>query len=271
MLLAAAGLLLLHMLLLASAPPVIRHLEVKASGWPTGATPVRVVLLSDLHVENRGDTPARLAATVRQVNGLQPDLVLIAGDFKGDSINLWGRPPFGTRRYDLAHTIAPLAGLRAPLGVVASVGNHDITWQARLGDALAKMGIALLDNQAERRGPLLILAVGDHFSHHSDLPAALASARGLGGWPVVLTHSPDLAPDLPRGFNLMLAGHTHCGQIAPPLIGALQTQSIYGRRYACGVVREGPRTTVIGAGLGTSTVPLRLGASPDLWVIDITP
>lgn len=69
----------------------------------------------------------------------------------------------------------------------------------------------------------------------------------------------------------MLAGHTHCGQVALPLIGPLSTMSRYGRRYACGVVREGARTLVVTAGLGTSGIPLRLGAVPDMWLVEIGP
>ena len=69
----------------------------------------------------------------------------------------------------------------------------------------------------------------------------------------------------------MLAGHTHCGQIRLPLIGAVSTMSEHGERYACGRVDEGGRTLIVGAGLGTSILPLRLGARPDLWLVTIGP
>jgi hypothetical protein len=69
----------------------------------------------------------------------------------------------------------------------------------------------------------------------------------------------------------MVAGHTHCGQIALPLIGPISTMSRYGRRYACGVIREGGKTLVVGAGLGTSVLPIRIGVPPDLWVLELGP
>lgn len=69
----------------------------------------------------------------------------------------------------------------------------------------------------------------------------------------------------------MVAGHTHCGQIALPLVGAIETASDYGKRYVCGIVREGGRTLIVGAGLGTSMVPLRIGARPDMWLIELGP
>ena len=69
----------------------------------------------------------------------------------------------------------------------------------------------------------------------------------------------------------MLAGHTHCGQIRLPLIGAVSHHVRYGERYACGRIDEGGRTLIVTAGLGTSILPLRLGARPDLWLVTIGP
>jgi predicted MPP superfamily phosphohydrolase len=74
-----------------------------------------------------------------------------------------------------------------------------------------------------------------------------------------------LSPYVP----LMVAGHTHCGQIRLPLVGALVTMSEHNDRYACGVVRERGRTLVVSAGLGTSILPFRLGAVPDVWEITL--
>lgn len=67
----------------------------------------------------------------------------------------------------------------------------------------------------------------------------------------------------------MLAGHTHCGQIRLPFLGTVSYMSEYGAKYACGVVFENGKTLIVGAGLGTSILPLRLGAVPDMWSITI--
>ena len=87
----------------------------------------------------------------------------------------------------------------------------------------------------------------------------------------MLSHSPDPFPALHGDVTLMLAGHTHCGQIQLPFLGALFTESRYGRRYACGRMEEYGHTLIVSAGLGTSIVPLRLGARPDLWLITLGP
>ena len=120
-------------------------------------------------------------------------------------------------------------------------------------------------------GPVAVGGLDDDFTDRADLAATLAALSNLEGPKLILSHSPDPFADPAPDVFLMLAGHTHCGQIAPPLIGPLSTMSDYGRRYACGVVREGGRTLVVTAGLGTSGIPLRLGAVPDLWLVEVGP
>ncbi len=102
---AAIGLLALHMVLLASAMPVVRHLTVHARNWPVGAPPLTLVLVSDLHVATPGDSPEHLARVVAQVNALQPDLVLIAGDFLSNGELLARSAPVDA-------AVAPLRGMR---------------------------------------------------------------------------------------------------------------------------------------------------------------
>ena len=119
------------------------------------------------------------------------------------------------------------------------------------------------------RGPVTVAGIGDDFSHHDDIAATMRAARATGRPIVVLTHSPDLAPALPRDAAVVLAGHTHCGQ-AYLFARRLSPQvSRRGDRYLCGVKREAGRTVVVTAGLGTSGAPFRLGAPPDLWLLTL--
>jgi predicted MPP superfamily phosphohydrolase len=86
-----------------------------------------------------------------------------------------------------------------------------------------------------------------------------------------MSHSPDVAPLLPPDMPLLLAGHTHCGQIVLPFYGPLASVTRYGERYRAGVRREHARTVVVTCGLGTSGLPFRFGAPPDLWLITLGP
>lgn len=246
--------------------PVVRRAAIALPDWPAGAAPVRAVLLSDVHIGTAAMDAARLDRIVGQVNALRPDIVLIAGDF------IYGHAPDSASRLGEA-MVAPLSRLRAPLGVVAALGNHDHwTGPAAVRDQLRRAGaIVVADNAAIARGPLALGLVGDDFTGRADLPATVVAMRRLAGARVILTHSPDIAPDLPDEVSLLLAGHTHCGQVVLPLLGPVSEVSRFGPRYRCGVRREGGRTVVVTAGLGTSGGPFRLGAPPDLWLLEFGP
>ena len=249
----------------ATLDPAVRRTDVELAGWPAGAPPVKAVLISDLHVIGPDMPPERLARIVAQINALHPDLVLIAGDFVSDR-------RFATQRYDARAAVAPLARLRPRLGTVAVLGNHD-HWRdaAAVRAALTAAGVRVLGNQAVRIGPLAVGGLDDAVTRHDNLRRTLAAMDRLNGPKLLLSHDPDLFPALPPQVGLMLAGHTHCGQIRLPIVGALSTGSQYGQRYACGRADEGGRTLIVGAGLGTSIVPLRLLAPPELWLITIGP
>lgn len=242
--------------------PVVRRAEVPIAGL---RAPLRLVLLSDIHVEAPDMPPERLVRIVAQVNALEPDLVLIAGDFISEKYA-------GTHLYSMRAAIAPLAGLKARFGTVAVLGNHD-HWNDAPGAraALAEAGVRLLSNQAAAIGPLAVGGLDDDFTGRANLPATLRALRALPGPRIILSHSPDPFAVLPTDVPLMLAGHTHCGQVALPFFGAVKTMSRYGKRYACGIIREGGKTLIVGAGLGTSGLPLRLGAVPDLWLVTLRP
>jgi hypothetical protein len=247
-----------------TSDPVVRRTAVALPGWPAGAPPLRALLLSDLHVGGPDMPPSRLARIVAQANALRPDIVLIAGDFVSDKRS-------GTRTYSYDEIVAPLKGLRARLGTFAVLGNHD--WWRDAGEAragLRQAGIVVLDNDAVAVGPLSLGGLDDAFTDHDRLEPTLAAMRSLPGARLLLSHSPDPFARLPGDVTLMLAGHTHCGQISLPLIGPPATFSDYGRRFACGIVREEGRTLIISAGLGTSVLPLRFGARPDMWLVDLS-
>jgi predicted MPP superfamily phosphohydrolase len=212
----------------------------------------------------------RLNAIVDSVNRTRPDLVLIAGDF------VVGHDRAGAAAR-AAQLQQPLSRLRAPLGVIAVLGNHDHwTDPGAVQSALVRAGIIVLTNRAVRRGPLAVIGVDDAFSHHDDIAAAISSWKRIGGTPILLTHTPDVVQRLGREIPLVMAGHTHCGQVVLPWIGPPVTRSplqhwrrLYDPRYRCGVVRDAGRIVIVTAGLGSGTSPIRIGAPPDWWLLKL--
>lgn len=261
----AAALLLLYMYSVALGDPVVRRAAIALPDWPAGAPPIQVLFLSDSHVAGPDMPPKRLSRIVAGLNGLRPDLVLIAGDFVSDK-------RLSTRRYGGIEAISPFGRLKARLGVYAVYGNHD-HWRG-LGEIKAGLNAArirLLDNGAASVGPLSLGGVDDAFTSHDNIRATVDAMRHRAGARVLLSHSPDVVPAVPPDISLILAGHTHCGQIRLPLIGAVATMSDYGERFACGLSSHGHTRVITSAGLGTSLAPLRLGAVPDVWLITLGP
>lgn len=244
--------------------PIVREATLSVAGWTEGDAPLRVLLLSDIHVAGPDMPPARLRKIVEQLNRLKPDLVLIAGDFVSEK-------RLATHIYSPEEIIAPLAGFRARLGVVATLGNHDHWYgSTELDAALRRHGIELLSNRATERGPLVILGIDDDFTGHDDVPGTFAQLASLSDKPrILLTHSPDIVPDLPEPVAAVFAGHTHCGQIALPIYGPISYLSRFGDRFGCGAIDDAGQRVFVGAGLGTSILPLRYGALPDVWLVTL--
>lgn len=271
-LIVAAALFLTQLVRNAAADPLVRRFDI-ALPYPADAsrTPFTIALLTDTHLSGPDNSPQRMARIVAQINALRPDLILLGGDYVGDDK--------GGATYDARAAIAPFAALRAPQGVLAVLGNHDHRsrknpvalsrpdWRA----AFAAIGIRMLDDEAVRRGPLAIGGMRDIYTAWPNLPRMLSAMDRVGGAPVILTHGPDPFPMMPDRPSLVLAGHTHCGQIAFPVLGIIYVPSKYGTRYACGVHREGNKAMVVSAGIGTSGYPVRMLAPPDIWLVTVRP
>lgn len=246
----------------ARADPIVRHARFGFRDWPRGKAPVRVVLASDLHLGNETMDPARLARIARQIDALSPDVVLLAGDFVAG----YDKPH---ARKAAADMVAPLSTLRAPLGVIAVLGNHDQSTDPKaIGAALGRAGISVLHDRAVQAGPLIVVGFNDLSSGSPHVGQAIATARGLHGIPIALAHA-DYRTDLQGRIQLMLVGHTHCEQIDLKPFGI--RQQYVKVRYPCGIVRDRSGVTLTTAGLGTSVLPLRYNVPPDLWVLTLGP
>jgi predicted MPP superfamily phosphohydrolase len=258
-LLVATATLLVLMLREAAADPVIRFAHIEVPDWPRGAPPVRIAALSDIHAGWPDSTPRKLERIVEDVQDRKPDLIVITGDFLSHKF---------PGRADAKVALAPLRGLHAPLGVIAVAGNHEHRYGFRsVVLALRSMGIPLLANEAVRRGPLAIIGVDDSGTQHDDIAKAFGTARRIGGVPIVLTHSPVILPWIPQDTRLFLSGHMHCGQVVLPWVGAIGARA--DAPIKCGWARYRAVPVIVGSGIGTSYVPLRLNAPPDWWLVTV--
>jgi predicted MPP superfamily phosphohydrolase len=251
-------------------PAMLRVVErpVAVPGWAAGA-PLRIALLADLHVGSPWNGPDRLREVVRRTGDAHPDLVLLLGDYVC-------RGTIGGRYVTPEIIEGIVHELKAPLGVYAVLGNHDLALNGRrITRALERAGIRVLSDRAVRLDP----ADGRHAAFWlagvSDLQRGPHDVRGTlaqvtDDAPVLLmTHNPDLFPEVPAPVSLTVAGHTHGGQVRIPLVGRPIVPSIYGERYAAGLVVEGGRRLFVATGIGTSILPVRFLVPPEITVLVI--
>lgn len=239
--------------------------------------PLRIAVVSDIHACEPWMPASRIADIVQLTNALEPDLILLPGDFAAGLVR------FRTAEVPAEIWATELGKLEAPLGKLAVLGNHD-WWTDPDGvrDALRNAGIPVLENEAVRvdrpGGAFWVAGLGDQmaiplgrgrYRGVDDLPktiAALADATPA----ILMAHEPDIFPQVPERFALTACGHTHGGQVRLPLLGRPVVPSRYGQRYAYGHIREGGRDLVVSAGLGVSILPVRFGVPPEITMVTLS-
>jgi uncharacterized protein len=237
-------------------------------------SPLRVVQLSDLHFGRwHGEDAVKrwVSAALEQ----RPDLIVITGDIVDGACSLENE----------AKLTLELSRLKAPLGVFAVLGNHDYFRRngtreqgtGHLVAALEGVGIRYLTNTGVQLRPDFHLAgVDDLWKGVVDLGKALERVE-LDSATLLLSHNPDLLPDIPGNVNLTLSGHTHGGQIRAPFDVGLYSISAFGERFQRGFVSSDLRLdgTVargfVSRGLGTTGPPFRTFCPAEVIVLELEP
>ena len=264
--LGVAGVLFLALGLWAAwiEPASLEVVEEKVSvGWP-GTRPLRIAILTDLHVGSPFNGIDNLRRTVDLTNGARPDVVVILGDLVIHGV-------VGGRFVEPEPIAAELGRLRAASGVFAVLGNHD-AWldHDRVRGTLEANGIPVVEEKAVRletaAGPVWIAGLGDLWTGPHDVGAALSGVEDEA--PVVMiTHNPDVFSEIPARVMITLAGHTHGGQVNLPLLGRPIVPSTQGQRLAAGHVVDGGRHLYVATGVGTSILPVRFRVPPAVTVV----
>lgn len=255
-------------------------------GWENGPK-LRIVALADFHACEPWMTVPRIASICDAANAIQPDIILLLGDFVSGM-------RFVTGSVAPEAWSAELARLAAPLGVHAIQGNHD-WWEdeavqlAGGGEtfafrALRDAGIPVYENDSirlEKDGKQFWLAglssqvallPGERYGRRfmegfDDLDGTLAKVTDDA--PILLmAHEPDIFTQVPARVSVTLSGHTHGGQVR--LFGySPVVPSRYGNRFAYGHVIEDDRNLVVSGGLGCSIMPIRFGSPPEITIIEL--
>ena len=263
----------------------VARYEISPPQWPAGFQ-LKIAVIADLHACDPWMSLEHIEAIVERTNALDADIIVMLGDYVAGHRHV--------TRYIAAGEWAPvLAGLKAPLGVHAILGNHDwwsdkAVQQQGQGPTIARraleaVGIPVYENDAMRLTkagrPFWLAGLGDQLAYLparrfrpvkrigvDDLAATLAKVTDDA--PVILlAHEPDVAMRVPARVALQLSGHTHGGQIR--LFGwSPMVPSRYGNLLAYGHMRM-KCDVIVSGGLGCSIMPFRLGVPPEIVLVTL--
>ena len=241
---------------------VERDYALAPRGWPAACDGLRVDVVADTHTGSPRNGLDHLDEMVERLANDDSQVVLMAGDYVILKV-LFGR-------YVPASVVAEhLKPLLARKPVYAVLGNHD-WWKGgpAVRDAFAAAGVRMIDNRAEPVSlgdcRFWLVGLGDELEGRPDIAGAFAQVRDDAP-AVALTHEPSLFPRIPARAALVVAGHTHGGQIDPwPLpslhAGRFEPHSHWLR----GAYDVDGRLLFVTPGIGTSILPMRLGVPPEI-------
>ncbi len=242
---------------------------ITLANLPTPFHGYRIAQISDIHLDEFTE-PFFLEHIVKKINALNPDLVLLTGDFITH-----GSLTFAAGGHAIHRCAEILTTLTAPQRY-AILGNHDVAFNAQVVTrALTARGTPVLVNQyvpIERNGGRFWLAgVDDPGTSHPDLDLAIPAKPD--GPVLLMAHEPDFADDVtahPRGslVDLMLAGHSHGGQIQLPFIGPLILPPL-GKKYPEGLYQFNRMQLYVNRGIGTVGLPFRLNCPPEITLVTL--
>lgn len=266
--------------------PRITRYALTPRSWTPGLS-LRVAIIADVHACEPWMNVKRIESICAQANALQPDIILLLGDYT-TGLN------FITSQVHSSEWATALGTLRAPLGVHAILGNHDY-WEDRTFQkdqsatpfalqALRDAGIATYVNEAVRiekdgqgfwlagLGDQMALLPGKAYGRPQllgiDDLAATLSAIDDDAPVLLLAHEPDVFPQVGERVSLTLSGHTHGGQIN--LFGwRPASASIGSRRFPAGHFQVEGKDLIVSRGLGCSILPIRIGSRPEILLLEL--
>ena len=231
----------------------MRRNLVTSTRLPAAFDGFSILQLSDLHTDISRGAMGHLMDIVRYIDC---DICVLTGDYRGKT--------FGPFEQSLALMGDVCARIKRPLYGV--LGNHD---SIRMTPALEAMGILMLFNEQEpiaRDGATIHLAGIDdaHFYRTDDIPRA-ATAIPRDAFSILLAHTPESYREAAAaGFDLMLSGHTHGGQLCLPGGIAIKLEARLPRRMGRGAWRFGELAGYTSTGAGTSLAPVRLNCPAEI-------
>lgn len=231
----------------------------ESSEVPENFQNLKIVFVSDIH-SGPFISQKRIAGFVEQINAQNPDIVVLGGDFIEDE------PEYITPCFE------ELKKLKAKMGIYAVIGNHDaIKSYNKTYKAIKEAGITPIENDArwiEIDGQKIKLGGVTWSDIETPNVEPTTKDASQNDFVILASHVPDFAEELQTDkVDLMLSGHTHGGQVTLFGLFAPYIPSDYGQKYRTGIIKTDKTTVLVSNGLGTSFLPIRFFARPQINII----
>jgi predicted MPP superfamily phosphohydrolase len=245
---------------------VVHQSAITIDNWPKELSGLRIALIGDVHTGSPFVDDQKLRQIVELTNQQQPDMIVLLGDYMV-------KDSWHGHKVEPEVTAAGLKGLRAPLGVYAVLGNHDWWYDGpKVQDAFEQNGFRVLENDVAeikwRDKSFWIVGFTDLWSLRFQIKTTIAKVPP-GATMVAITHNPDMFPRVPATVTLVLAAHTHGGQVNFPLLGTPIVPSSFGRKYTAGHIFENGHHLFVTTGIGTSILPVRFRVTPEIAILTV--
>jgi hypothetical protein len=231
----------------------LRHNDVTFGQLPPSFDGFDILHISDMHADMN---PGAMRRLIELVDGMRYDICVLTGDFRGKTFG-----PFDATLESVARVRSHLRG-----PVLAVLGNHDTI---RMVPELEQMEIRVLINESEAitRGDERIHVAGIDDAHFYRVDNIEKAAAGIpaGAFSILLSHTPEVYRQAAHaGFRLLLAGHTHGGQICLPGSIPITLDSALPRRFGSGAWKYHDMKGYTSVGAGSSIVPVRINSRPEI-------
>ncbi len=241
----------------------VSRIDVKLNDLPPDFDGLTIAQLTDIH-HGFYTGLDYIHRCVEIVNSLQPDVIVLTGDFT------YGGPKYVEPCGEV------LRGLRSRVGTYAVLGNHDYyVGASSVATALKKAGCSMLIDGLDRlelRGEKLWLAGTDDLYYGTTDIKKLLHDIPREATRIVLAHNPDFIEEFAakdQRVDLMISGHTHGGQIRFPIAGAPHVSSAYGQQYIIGLNRKDNTQIYTSRGIGTVLLPTRVDCPPEIVLLTL--
>ena len=231
----------------------------------SGSHSLSVAVIGDVHLPEGPESLEAFHSLLREIKSTQPDLVVFVGDYTSSPRGVGDMQSHRENIINSLRLIDPL-----PRAVV--LGNYE-SWSdpEKWIDEFNRLNVAVMENETHliqtTKGPVCVRGLGDNFTDRYEYVDFGADCKGIPR--LTITHDPAGAFD-GQVTGLVIAGHTHCGQVSLPFFGPLWIPTDAPPSAHCGLYEDNNKTVFVTSGVGTSVLPLRFGAQSQWDELNIT-